>query len=157
MLRPLAIASIVLAVVLTAGCGGSGATKDDFRRDAVAARDKTDAGLAQIVLATSVEDLLARMRIAAVEVRSASTDVREADAPSDLKDERDAFAASLLALSDEIVGTVETLQSFPEQAAKTSALNFEQWTAVQKQLAKLRKQGVDVPPLEPHKPEPQRQ
>ena len=156
MLRPLAIASILLAVVLTAGCG-SGATKDDFQRDAVAARDKTDSGLAQIVLASSVEDLLARMRIAAVEVRSASTEVREADAPNDLEDERDALAASLLALSDEIVGTVETLQSFPEQAAKTSALNFEQWTAVQKQLANLRKQGVNVPALEPHKPEPQRQ
>ena len=157
MLRPLAIASVLLVLILAAGCGGSGATKEDFRQDVLAARNDTDAGLAQIVLATSAEDLLARMRIAAVEVRGASTDVREAGAPKDLQDERDALADRLLALSDEIVGTVETLEAFPDQAASTSALNFEQWNAVQRELVKLRKAGVNVPPLEPHKPEPQRQ
>ena len=157
MLRPLVIASLLLILVLTAGCGGSGATKEDFRRDVLAARNDTDAGLAQIVQARSAEDLLARMRIAAVEVRGASTDVREAGAPKELQDERDALADRLLALSDEIVGTVETLQAFPDQAASTRALNFEQWNAVQRELMKLRRLGVNVPPLEPHKPEPQRQ
>jgi hypothetical protein len=157
VLRPLAIASVLLVLILAAGCGGSGATKEDFRQDVLAARNDTDAGLAQIVLATSAEDLLSRMRIAAVEVRGASTDVREAGAPKDLQDERDALADRLLALSDEIVGTVETLEAFPDQAASTSALNFEQWNSVQRELFKLRQQGVRVPPLEPHKPEPQRQ
>ena len=157
MLRPLLIASVLVVLVLPAGCGGSGATKEDFRRDVVAARNDTDAGLAQIVQAQSAEDLLARMRIAAVEVRGASTDVREAGAPKDLQDERDALADRLLALSDEIVGTVETLEAFPDQAANTRALNFEEWNAVQRELMKLRRLGVNVPPLEPHKPELQRQ
>ena len=157
MLRPLAIASAFLFAVLAAGCGGSGATKEDFRQDVLAARNDADTGLAQIVQASSAADLLARMRIAAVEVRGASTDVREAGAPKELQDERAALADRLLALSNEIVSTVETLQSFPDQAANTSALNFEQWNAVQRALTNLRKQGVDVPPLERHKPEPQRQ
>jgi hypothetical protein len=157
VLRQLFIVSVLLVLVSAAGCGGSGATKEDFRGDVLAARNDTDTGLAQIVLATSVDDLLARMRIAAVEVRGASTDLREAEAPKELKDERNALADRLLALSDEIVSTVETLQAFPEQAASTGALNFEQWNAVQRELVKLRKQGVNVPPLEPHKPEPQRQ
>lgn len=157
MLRPLVIASALLVAVLAAGCGGGGATKDDLRQDVLAARNDTDAGLAQIVQATSLDDLLARMRIAASEVRGAATDVREAGAPKELEDERDALAARLLALSDEIVSTVETLEAFPEQAAKTGALNFAQWDAVQNELTKLRKQGVNVPPLERHKPEPQRQ
>jgi hypothetical protein len=157
LLRLPLIASLLLALVVAAGCGGSDATKADFRRDVLQARNDADAGLAQIVLASSAEDLLARMRIAAVEVRSASTDLRDADAPGDLKDERDGLADRLLALSDEIARTVETLQAFPDQASSTRALNFEQWNAVQRELAKLRKQGVNVPPLEPHKPEPQRQ
>lgn len=157
MLRPVVIVSALLIAVLAAGCGGSGATKEDFRQDVLAARNDTDAGLAQIVLATSAADLLARMRIAASEVRRSSTSVREASAPGDLEDERDALADRLLALSDEIVRTVETLESFPDQAAQTSALNFEQWIAVQAELAKLRKLGVNVPPLGRHKPEIQRQ
>lgn len=157
MLRPLAIAFALLVAVLAAGCGGGGATKEDFRRDVLAARNDTDAGLEQIVQAASVEDLLARMRIAASEVRGAATDVREAGAPKELEDERDALAARLLALSDEIISTVETLEGFPEQAASTSAFNFTQWNAVQDELAKLRKQGVKVPPLERHKPELQRE
>ena len=157
MLRPLAIASVFLVTTLAAGCGGSDATKEDLRQDVLVARNDTDAGLAQIVQASSVEDLLERMRIAASEVRGAATDVREADAPEELEDERDALAARLLALSDEIVGTVETLEAFPQQAAQTSAFNFEQWNAVQAALTKLRTQGVNVPPLGRHKPEPQRQ
>ncbi|HEX4929167.1 MAG TPA: hypothetical protein VFV62_00555, partial [Gaiellaceae bacterium] len=86
-----------------------------------------------------------------------ATDVREAGAPKELEDERDLLAAKLLALSDEIVSTVETLEAFPQQAAQTSAFNFEQWNAVQTALTKLRAQGVNVPPLGRHKPEPQRQ
>ncbi len=155
MLRPLAIASVLVVAVL-AGCGGS-ATKEEFRQDVLAARNQTDAGLAQIVEATSVDDLLDRMRIAASEVRGASTDVGDADAPDDLRDERDALAARLLALSDEIVGTVQTLEQFPDQAALTSALNFEQWNAVQAVLRRLGTLGVKVRPLGRHKPEPQKQ
>jgi hypothetical protein len=154
MLRPLAIAPVL--VVLLAGCGGT-ATKEEFREGVLAARNQTDAGLAQIVQATSVDDLLARMRIAASEVRGASTDVGEADAPEELVAAREALAARLLALSDEIVRTVETLELFPDQAALTSALNFEQWNAVQAELRKLGTLGVKVPPLGRHKPEPQKQ
>lgn len=155
------ITSIICAVAaaaLLAGCGGDGgATKAEFRADVVSARNDADAGLEQIVQATSLDDLLARMRIAAVEVRGAARDVREAGAPKELEDERDALAARLLALSDEIISTVETLEAFPEQAAATNALSFAQWDAVQAELKKLRAQGVDVPALERHKPELQRQ
>ena len=156
MLRPVAIACLLLVAVL-AGCAGDSATKEDLRRDVLAARNDADAGLEQIVLATSVDDLLARMRIAASRVRAAATDVREAGAPDELRDERDALAERLLALSVEIVATVETLESFPDQAALTSALSFDEWNRVQRALTRLRIQGVDVPPLERHKPELKRQ
>lgn len=157
MLRPVVIASALTIAVFAAGCGGSSATKADFRQDVLDARNKADAGLAQIVDATSAEDLLARMRIGAVEVRGAATDVREAGAPKELEDERERLADRLLALSDEIAATVATLESFPDQAQNTGALNFAQWDAVQAELTSLRKQGVKVPPLERHQPQPQRQ
>jgi hypothetical protein len=156
VLRPVVIV-FALLVVLTAGCGGSKATKEDFRQDVLTARNHTDAGLAQIVNAQSVDDLLDRMRIAASEVRSAAHDLEEAGAPKELQDERDALANRLLALSDEIASTVETLETFPTQAAATKALSFDEWEHVQAELKKLRAQGVNVRPLERHKPELRRQ
>jgi hypothetical protein len=143
-------------VVLLAGCGGGGASKDAFAKDVVAARNDADAGLAQIVDASSWDDLLARMKVAAVDLRGAATDVRTADAPGDLKDERDQLADRLLALSDEIISTVETFESFPHAQGAT-ALNFEEWNRVQAALASLRREGIKVPALERHKPELQRQ
>jgi hypothetical protein len=157
VLRPASLTIALLVAALLAGCGGSSASKDEFRQDVVSARNDADAGLAQIVLASSVDDLLTRMRIAAAVVRRAARDVREAPAPKEFTDERNRLAARLLALSDEIASTVETLEAFPEQAASTNALNFGQWDTVQAELKKLRRAGVDVPPLERHKPTPQPQ
>jgi hypothetical protein len=155
-LVPISCAVLVLGFV-AGGCGDSEVSQADFQADVVAARNDADAGLEQIVQATSVDDLLERMRLAAIDVRGAASDVREAGAPAELEDERDALAARLLALSDEIIATVETLEAFPEQAQNTNALNFAQWNAVQAELKKLRRQGIEVPPLERHKPEIQRQ
>ena len=156
MLRPASLIPILVSVLLLPGCGG-GASKEKFAQDVVAARNDADAGLAQIVQATSLEDLLARMKVAAVELRGAATDVRTADAPGDLEEERDLLAKRLLALSDEIISTVETFEAFPDQAQATRALNFEQWNTVQASLASLRREGIKVKALERHKPELQRQ
>jgi len=157
VLRPLVIATVLLVAAVSAGCAGGSVSKQEFRQDVLSARNHADAGLAQVVDASSVEDLLARMRIAAVEVRDAATDVRKAPAPDELEDEREQLADRLLALSDEIVSTVETLEAFPEQAASTNALNFAAWDAVQAALAKLRREGIDVRPLARHTPQIERQ
>lgn len=148
MSRPSALPVLATLIVALAGCGG--ASREEFQADVVAARNDADAGLEQVARASSVEDLLARMQAAAVEVRKAASAVRAADAPGGLEDERDALADDLLALSDEIIGTVETLEAFPEQAEATRGLSFEQWNAVQASLAALRREGVQVPPLERH-------
>jgi hypothetical protein len=155
--RPVLIVFALVAVLLAAGCGGSEPSKQEFATAIVAARNDTDAGLAQIVEASSLDDLVARMKVAAVDVRGAAGDVRKADAPSGLKDERDLLADRLIALSDEIISTVETFEAFPTQAAATRALNFEQWNSVQVALASLRREGIKVKALERHKPELQRQ
>jgi len=157
VLRPVSIILALLSALLLAGCGGSDASKEEFAGAMVSARNETDAGLAQIVEASSWEDLMARMKVAAVEVRGAAADVRKAEAPTELEDERDLLAERLVALSDEIISTVETFEAFPTQAQATRALNFEQWNTVQASLASLRREGVKVRALERHKPELQRQ
>ena len=158
VLRPVSIFLTLCAALLLAGCGGENdASKAEFTTAMVSARDEADSGLEQIVYATSWEDLMARMKVAAVNVRGAAGDVRKADAPSNLEDERDLLADRLIALSDEIISTVETFEAFPDQAQATRALNFEQWNTVQASLASLRREGVKVRALERHKPEIQRQ
>lgn len=144
-----ALAALVLAL-LASGCGGGGASKAEFQTDIVAARDRVDSALEQVTNATSVDDLLARLRIAAAEVRSAATDVSEADAPEGLDDEKRKLATTLRAFSEELVGTVTTLETFESAAAETKGLDFQNWTKTQAVLAELRKAGVQVKPLERH-------
>lgn len=138
-----------LAALALAGCGGE-ASKEEFESDMVAARDRVDDALEQVTNATSIDDLLARLRIAAAEVRSAATDVSEADAPDDLKDEERALAATLLEFSSEINATVQTLEELEGAAAETRGLDFDGWVETQKRLEALRKAGVRVPNLERH-------
>lgn len=132
-------------MALLAGCGGSEA---DFQADVVAARDRTQAALTQVTRAQSAEDLIARLRIAAADVRRAATDVREADAPGELADEEQALEDALRALSDEIVATVNTFSESPELIATTRGFDFQAWYLVQDRLADLRRAGIEVPPLE---------
>ena len=147
----LALATLLAAAVaLLAGCGGSGASKEDFQAEMVSARDRVDSGLEQVTNATSVEDLLARLRIAAAEVRSAAQDVNDAEAPDGLGDEKNHFETTLRTFSDEIVATVTTLESLEGAAAETQGLDFKGWNDVQKRLIELREQGIKVPPLERH-------
>ena len=141
---------LVLSVAVAAGCGGG--SKEDFQRDVVAARDRTNAALAQVTRAQSIDDLLKRLRIAATEIRAAATDVREADAPDDLGDEEQALEEALRALSDEIVGTVDTFAENQEIIATAGGFNFAAWDNVQARLADLREQGIAVKPLERLKP-----
>ena len=147
-LRTLAAAA-ALAVALIAGCGG-GASKEEFQADMVEARDRVDEALEQVTHSSSVEDLFARLRIAGAEIRSAATDVAEADAPDGLDDEERALATTLRAFSDEIISTVNTLEELEGAAAQTRGLDFAGWVETQKRLAALRKAGIQVRPLEKH-------
>jgi len=144
------VALLTLSIVLFAGCGGD-ASREEFQQDVVDARDRVDAGLQQVTTATSFDDLLDRLEIAAVETRKAATEMKEADAPSSLKDDKRAFESSLRTLSEEILETVETLDAgFTHTAPIARGISFESWNAVQSELASLRKAGIEVQPLARH-------
>jgi hypothetical protein len=148
-LRTFAVAATLALALLAGGCGG-GASKEEFQADMVAARDRVDDALEQVTHASSVEDLFARMRIAAAEIRSAATDVAEADAPDGLDDEERELATTLRDFSAEITSTVNTLEELEGAAAETRGLDFRGWTETQTRLAALRKAGIQVPALERH-------
>ena len=116
----------------------------------VEARNRVDDALEQVTHATSVDDLLARLRIAASEVRSASQDVSEADAPDELDEEQRALATTLREFSEEISTTVTALEDLEGAAAETQGLDFDGWVETQKRLEALRRAGIQVPDLERH-------
>lgn len=147
--RLAALAALVLAL-LASGCGGGGASKEEFQVEVVSARDRVDSALEQVTHASSVDDLLARLRIAAAEVRSAATDVSEAEAPEDLDDEQRKLTNTLRAFSQELAATVTTLETLEGAAGATEGLDFENWTKTQAVLAELRRAGVQVRALERH-------
>lgn len=138
------------ALTLLAACGGGGASNEEFQQDVVDARDRVDAGLAQVTKAGDFDELLDRLEIAAVETRKASTDLGEVDAPSSLRNDRRELQDALRALSEEIVGTAETLDSLGANAPITRGISFTNWNVVQAELADLRQAGIDVRPLGRH-------
>lgn len=143
------LVAALAAVVLLAGCGGEG-SREDFQVEIVAARDRVDDALEQVTNATSAPDLIARLRIAATEVRSAADDVAEADAPDDLQDEERALANTLQAFAEELAATAVTLEELEGAAQEARGFDFEGWTETQKRLEELRRAGVQVPNLERH-------
>ncbi len=144
---------LLAVLALLAGCGGGGASKEDFQEDVVAARDRVDAGLAQVTKSGDFEELLSRLEVAADETNKAAQDLGEADAPSSLKEEKRELQLALRALSQEIIGTVDTFNSLGPAVPITRAINFESWNTVQAELADLRKEGIAVRPLGRHSAE----
>jgi hypothetical protein len=140
-----------LAVLaLLAGCGGGGASKEDFQQDVVDARDRVDAGLAQVTEAGDFDELLSRLEIAADESSKAASDLGEADAPSELQEDKRELQDAMRALAEEILGTVEAFDSLGPTAPITRGINFAAWNTVQTELADLRQAGIAVEPLGRH-------
>ena len=147
----LRLAIVVLAALaLVVGCGGGGASKEEFQQDVVDARDRVDAGLAQVVEAGDFDELLDRLEVAADESRKAAADLEESDAPGDLSTDKRELQAAFRKLSEEILGTVQAFDSLGPTAPITRALNFVAWNTVQNELADLRDQGIAVAPLGRH-------
>ena len=141
---------LLAALALVAGCGGDGASKEEFQQDVVDARDRVDAGMAQVVKAGDFDELLSRLEIAADESSKAASDLGEADAPDALQEDKEELQAAMRALAEEILGTVDAFDSLGPTAPITRAINFAAWNTVQAELADLRKAGIAVEPLGRH-------
>jgi hypothetical protein len=141
------VALAAIALVL-AGCSG-GASREDFENDVRTSRDRVDAALAQVTAAGSFNELVERLRVASEDISGAAEVLADADAPDELRDERDDLAESYRALSNEVGATAQSLQDVGDEGV-IQGLNFENWTRVQRILASLRDQDVNVRPLGRH-------
>lgn len=142
-----------MALVLgaTAGCGGS--SRKEFAGHVRDSRDRVDQALAQVPEATTFPDLLERLRTAADEIQAAAEELDHAKAPKDLSARADRLVAAYKALSAEVDATAVALDDVTTaRGPGIEGLNFQNWNRVQRALAAFRRDGIEVRPLQPHKP-----
>lgn len=141
-------AAVAVAVVLASGVLDGEPSREDFQADVVYARNRTDASLEYMAKARTWEDLLERIEAAGDQARSAGGDLDDAGSPSELQEEATELESALRALGDELSATAEALEATGLEDANIQGLNFDNWNRVQKALAALRAQGIEVRPLE---------
>jgi hypothetical protein len=148
VLRPAAVAALGLVLLLGVGCAGGGGG-DDFETEVRETRDRVDDAMAQIGDATSFEDLLRRLRLGASEVRGASDELGEEDAPDELGTETEELVDACVALSGEMAATATALEDVTPEGSSSAiqGINFRNWNRVQRALTAFRREGVAVDPL----------
>jgi hypothetical protein len=150
MLRLVLALGMLLAGLSAAGCMGDETSRADFETQVVESRDRTDAALEHVTGARTWDDLIERIVLAGDAAEAASDDLAETGAPGELEDEARELRLALRALAEEILATAEALDDEAFEGSTVQGLEFENWNRVQRALAALRKQGVEVPPLERH-------
>jgi hypothetical protein len=147
VLRPAAVAALVLVLVLGVGCAGG--DEEDFETEVRETRDRVDDAMAQIGDATSFEDLLRRLRLGGSEVRGASDELGEEDAPDELETETEELVDACVALSGEMTATAAALEDVTQEGSSSEieGINFRNWNRVQRALAAFRREDVAVDPL----------
>jgi hypothetical protein len=144
---------VIAVAVLASGCGGGGApTVDELGRSVVSARDRVDFALERITQAQSREELLERMDDAAGVIDDAASDLDGVGAPERLETDASALVASLQQLAFDVQATADQIRQpgFDDLLVGTKGLSFESWDAVNRALAALVAQGIEVAPLERH-------
>jgi hypothetical protein len=153
---PLRLVATVLATaaVLLAGCGGDSSppTLAEYEQAVVAARDRTDFALARITRAKSMDDLLSRMDEAGVAIAAAADDLDDHGVPDRFAEENEQLVEALEALGNDVGLTAEQIRQpgFEDLLTGARGLNFENWDKVNRALARLAGDGIEVELLSPH-------
>lgn len=142
----------VASIALGGGGGGGSASQDEYQETVVRTRNQVEFALAKIPNAESIEELLAELDDAAVVVEASAADLADSGVAEGLEDENDELVAAVDALSSELAGTASTLRdpTFAEALPQLTSLSFKQWVVVNRILADLKEQGIDVEPLARH-------
>lgn len=153
-MRPALLTLALLALLLAAGCGGSGGdSREDFQSDVVETRDAVDGALAHITDNPSgKEELLQRMDEAATQIDAAAESLDRKEAPEGLADEQEKLVASFRQLAVDLSQTADQIREpdFSGLLQGAQGLSFESWEQANAALAQLKQQGIEVQPLGRH-------
>lgn len=141
-------AAAAFGILLALGVFTGDPSREEFQTEVAHARDRTDASLEFMAKATTWDDLLERMEAAGDQARTAGGDLDAAGSPSDLQEEAAELVIALRALGDELSATAEALDDPDFEDSNIQGLNFDNWNRVQKALAALREQSIEVLPLQ---------
>jgi hypothetical protein len=143
------------AVAFAAGCGGGEPpTRAEYQESVVATRDDVDAALASITQASSKDDLLERMESAGARIEREADELGDTTPADGFEDENDELEDALHQLAVDLTTTADQIRrpdvGLEDLMAGARGLSFESWTQADRVLARLRQQGVRVPPLARH-------
>ena len=150
MMRPAYVLVGMLAVLLAAGAAGcSGDDREDFGETIRATRDDVDGSLRHMAAATTYEELINRLREASTTIERAADAVADTEPPDELSDERDELERSYRALANEVGATAEALEDLlGTDNPALQGIDFRNWNRTQQALTALRREGIEVAPLE---------
>lgn len=143
---------VIAVVLLASGCGDSTPTAAELGPSVVSARDRVDYALERITQAQSRDELLERMDDAAAVIDDAASDLEGGGAPERLETDVGALVESMRQLAFDVQATADQIRQpgFSDLLTGTKGLSFESWNAVNRALAALDAQGIEVAPLARH-------
>jgi hypothetical protein len=150
--RLLAVLLMALAGV-AAGCGGGGEpTVAEYEQTVITARNRTDYALERITRAQSMDELLNRMDEAEVVIDRSADELEEGGAPEIFVEENARLVTSLHGLANDVGLTAEQvrLPGFENFLSGARGLSYENWDKVNRALASLVGDGIDVQLLGRH-------
>lgn len=146
-------AAFAVAVGLTLLGGSDDATsRENYQAAIVRARDRVDFAYGQIAASTSPEDLAERIEAAGVVVGSVASDLDETGVAEGFEDEHVRLVRRLRGFSDALAGTAAEIRdpTFAGVLPGITSLSFPEWDAINRILAELDEQGIDVDQLGRH-------
>ena len=146
-------ALITTAVVGIALGGGKDTTsRQDYQATVAASRDRIDYALERIAESQSIDELIDRLDEAGALMAQAATSLDHAAVADGFEDENAQLVTTLRSYSQSLSSTAATMRdpSFAESLPTINSLSYPEWNTVNRILAKLRRQGIRVPPLYRH-------
>ena len=153
MPRPLFMSLLVAGAVLAAGCGASTMPPvPDLEQTIIMSRDRVDFALARTTRARSKDEFLERMDKAAETIDAAARDLERVGTTKGYESEVDSLVEALHQLAFDVQATADQIRQpeFSDLLAGTRGLSFESWDDVNRALADLTEEGIEVAPLERH-------
>jgi hypothetical protein len=145
-------AAFAIAAAVTIFGDDATASRADYQASVVNARDRADFALARITKSQSTEELIERIDEAAAVIGKTASDLDDAGVAEGFEPMNTRLVNRLEGLSTELASTAAQFRdpTFGATLGGITSLSFPQWDAVNRVLADMNEQGIQVEQLERH-------